>query len=113
MIHGWEVWPRQVQNTNTHTPGGEEGRCGEGFKNKGITDPSSGIGWVAWTHCTLWAPISLSVSLGLGQMKAKGFSTSHSLGLSGSPPTSAFAGLLPPLFLFLVPDRPVCPTVKQ
>lgn len=45
-------------------------------------------------------------------MKAKAFSTSHSLGLAGSPPTLAFGDLLSPLFLFLVPDMPCLPNCK-
>lgn len=76
----WEVWRRQVQNTNTQILRHmkvKEGRTSEGLESKGIADLFS---WMTWTPCTLWALISLSVKLRLGQMKAKAFSTSHSLG---------------------------------
>lgn len=85
------------------------GRTNEGLESKGIANLFSRMPWMTWTPCTLWAPISLSVKLGLGPMKAKPFSTSHSLGLAGSPPTLAFGDLLSPLFLFLVPDMPCLP----
>ena len=43
---------------------------------------------VTWTHYTRWAPISLSVKLGLGQMKARALPTPPSRRLGQSSHTS-------------------------